>query len=259
MFEISVLQIQDWLSQFVWPLFRVSAFFMTVPVIGTHLVPPRIRMALAVLICFLIQPFLPQQPAMDLSVSALGIIFQQTIIGFAMGFSLQIVFHVFVLAGQVISMQMGLGFASMNDPMNGVSVAVLSQFYLMLAMLLYLGIGGHLITIRALVESFTIMPVNGYMMFNAQSAWYLVSTASWMFGSALLISLPAVTALLVVNIAFGVMTRSAPQLNIFSLGFPMTLLFGLVVVWVGLSDFQSQFVTVMNQGFVQLRELLLVH
>ena len=258
MYEVNLIQLHQWLGQFVWPLFRISAFFMTLPIFGTHLVPARIRVALAVLICFLLQPFLPQLPSVDLSASSVGLVFQQVIIGLAMGFLLQIVFHVFVLAGQIISMQMGLGFASMNDPANGVSATVLSQFYLMLAMLLFLNAGGHLIAIRALVESFTAIPVGGALLFNAESAWYLVSIASWMFGCALLISLPAVTALLVVNIAFGVMTRAAPQLNIFSLGFPMTLLFGLVVVWAGLSDFQSQFADVMSQGFVHLRQLLVV-
>jgi len=259
MYEVSLIQIHHWLGQFVWPLFRISAFFMAIPIIGTHLVPARIRAALAVLICFLLQPFLPSLPTIDLSASSASMVFQQIIIGLAMGFLLQIVFHVFVLAGQIISMQMGLGFASMNDPANGTSATVLSQFYLMLSMLLFLNVGGHLIAIRALVESFNVIPVGGALVFNADNAWYLVSIVSWMFGCALLISLPAVTALLVVNIAFGVMTRAAPQLNIFSLGFPMTLLFGLIVVWAGLSDFQSQFNDVMNQGFVQLHQLLILH
>ena len=232
---------------------------MAMPVIGTHLVPARIRLALAVMTSFLVQPFLPALPEADLNLQTLGMVLQQMLIGIAMAFVLQIVFQVFVIAGQIIAMQMGLGFASMNDPSTSSSASVLGQFYVMLVILLFLGAGGHLLAIHALIDSFHTLPVQNTMIFDRQAFWHLAGMVSWMLGSALLVSLPAVTALLIVNIAFGVMARAAPQLNIFSLGFPMTLLFGLLVVWITLSDIQTPFQAIMNQGFNQLALLVQAH
>jgi len=127
----------------------------------------------------------------------------------------------FVLAGQYIAMKMGLGFASMNDPANGVSVTIVSQFYMLTTTLLFLSINGH-----------------------------------WMFGSALTISLPVLTALLLVNIAFGVMSRSAPQMNIFAVGFPITLIFGLLIMWVGFSALLPTYLEFIDQGMIFTKNLL---
>lgn len=251
--DISTVQISHWLGQFIWPFFRISAFLLAVPVFGTQLVPARIRLLMAVMITVVVMPSLTNVPAFgSLSATALLIVFQQVFIGLVMGFFMQMVFHIFVLAGQMIAMQMGLGFASMNDPANGVSVTVLSQFYLMLVILLFVDMGGHLVMLQAIIESFVAMPINSTAMANEKIEW-LVNSGAWMFSSALLVALPAITALLIVNIAFGVMTRAAPQLNIFSLGFPLTLLFGLLVIYISLSGFHSQFVAISQQSFEYLK------
>jgi len=140
------------------------------------------------------------------------------------------ILQIFVLAGQTISMQMGLGFASMVDPANGVSVAVLSQWYQVLVTLVFLSINGHLIVLEVLAESFQLMPV-GEKAFSQSVFMSIAEFGAWLFEASLMLALPAIAALLLVNLTFGVMTRAAPQLNVFALGFPISMLAGLVIVW----------------------------
>lgn len=148
---------------------------------------------------------------------------------------------------------MGMAFASMVDPVNGVNVAVVSQFLSMLVTLLFLSMNGHLVVFEVITESFTTLPVGTGLMVNHY--WDLVGRLSWVLGAALLLVLPAITALLVVNIAFGVMTRAAPQLNIFSIGFPLTLVLGLGIFWVVLADILSHYQALASEALQWLREL----
>jgi len=256
MLEWSSTQIAEWISQFLWPFFRVGAFFMTVPIIGTQLVPMRVRLILALVVTLCCLGFVPPMPNVDaLSFAAYLVVGQQILIGIAMAFVLQLLMQVFVVIGQMVAMQMGLGFASMVDPVNGVSVAVLSQFYLMLAMLLFLAMGGHLVMMEVLVESFRVMPV-AVGLPDASLFGQLAQWGSWMFLAAMVVALPAVTALLIVNFAFGVMNRAAPQLNIFSLGFPFTMLFGLLIVWVTVKGFVPQFQNLSSEALTMMRQLI---
>src|SRR5690606_4364500 len=171
-------------------------------------------------------------PEVDaLSLRMMLLIGEQVLIGAMLGFSLQLFFQVFSIAGQIIAMQMGLGFASMVDPASGVSVPVLGQFLVMLTTLLFLAMNGHLVVFEVIAESFITLPVGGGLLVGHY--WEIAGKLGWVMGAGLLLSLPVVTALLVINLAFGVMTRAAPQLNIFSIGFPMTLVLGLVIFWIG--------------------------
>lgn len=256
MLEIPVGELTAWLGRFLWPFFRISAFFMAMPVIGTQLVPMRVRLGLSIVVTLVVAPLLPDMPRVDgLSIAAYLLIGQQVLLGVVMAFALQLLFQIFIVAGQMISYQMGLGFASIADPVNGVSVAVLSQFYLMLTMLLFLSMNGHLVVIDVLVESFRVIPVS-LTLFDVGILWQIVAWGAWMFAGAVIIALPAVTALLVVNFAFGIMNRAAPQLNIFSLGFPFTMLFGLLIVFISLSGFLPQYQTIAEEGLVMMRQLI---
>jgi len=182
---------------------------MAVPVFGTQMVPPRVRVGLGLLTTLIIVPLLPEMPAYDpLSLQAIPIILHQILIGIALGFLMQMFFHVFVLGGQMMAMQMALGMASMVDPANGISVTILAQFYLMLITLVFMAMNGHLVMLEVLIESFTLVPIGGGGL-AINSYWDIASWGSWMFMSGLLLALPAVTALLIVNFAFGVMTRAA--------------------------------------------------
>ncbi|EPL04867.1 flagellar biosynthetic protein FliR [Pseudomonas sp. CF161] len=247
-------QISTWVATFMLPLFRITAVLMTMPIFGTTLVPRRVRLYFAVAITVVLVPALPPMPEVRaLDLSALLLIGEQVIIGALLGFSLQLFFQAFVVAGQIISIQMGMGFASMVDPTNGVSAAVIGQFLTMLVTLLFLGMNGHLVVFEVLTESFTTLPVGSGMLVN--HFWELAGKLGWVLGAAMLLVLPAITALLVVNIAFGIMTRAAPQLNIFSIGFPLTLVLGLVIFWVTLGDILNQYQPLAVEALQLLRSL----
>jgi flagellar biosynthesis protein FliR len=253
--EITADLISQWIGQHFWPFFRLASFMMVIPFIGTQLVPARIRLGLALLMTVLIVPMIPEVPQVDaLSAEAVVITLQQILIGVGMGFALTMLFQLFVLAGQMIAMQMGLGFASMVDPANGINVAVLAQIYTITITLLYLSMNGHLVAFDVFIESFYTLPV-GLEGLGQAGVWSLAHRISWMFVSAVLLALPAVTAVFIVNISFGVMTRAAPQMNIFALGFPIGLIFGLFSIWVLHANFLPHFEQYTRETFEYMREL----
>lgn len=254
MLELSSAQIAGWISSFLLPLFRIAALLMVMPIIGTQLVPQRVRLYLSLAITLALVPVLREMPQVDaLSLRSILLIAEQIIIGAMLGFSLQLFFHIFVFAGQMVSMQMGLGFASMMDPATGVSVPVLGQFLLMLVTLLFLAMNGHLVVFEVLAESFVTLPVGQTL--EVGNFAILAGRLSWVIGAALLLALPAVSALLVINIAFGVMTRAAPQLNIFTIGFPLTLVMGLIIFWASTSDILAQYHRMASDALFMLRSL----
>lgn len=241
MLEIDSSVIGGWIGSGVFPFVRISGFLLVAPVIGTQLVSPRIRIVLCLLLTLILVPTLPPMPVVDsVSLAAFVLIAQQLLIGLAMGFVLQVLLQLFVVAGQMIAMQMGLGFASMVDPANGVSVTVLSQFHLMLVTLLFVAMNGHLAMIEVLAESFYSLPVDGGF-YSSNALWRLAGWGSWMFSSALLMALPALASLLIINFSLGVITRAAPQLNIFVIGFPFMLIIGLCIVWFSLQGYLPLF------------------
>ncbi|YAF54434.1 Flagellar biosynthetic protein FliR [Pseudomonas sp. E141] len=254
MLELTDTQISTWVASFILPLFRVTAVLMSMPVFGTTLVPTRVRLYFALAITVVIAPGLPPMPPVNaLDLSALMLVAEQILIGVLMGFSLQLFFQAFVVAGQIISIQMGMAFASMVDPTNGVNSAVIGQFLTMLVTLLFLAMNGHLVVFEVLTESFTTLPVGSAMLVN--HFWDIAGKLGWVLGAAMVLVLPAITALLVVNIAFGVMTRAAPQLNIFSIGFPLTLVLGLVIFWISLGDLLNQYQPLATQALQLLRDM----
>lgn len=244
MFDIGILQIEQWVSDFLWPFFRIASFMMVVPLFGSNLVMPRARLGLSITLSILIVPNLPVMPKFNgLEIESYLIIGQQMLVGITLGFIMQMLFQVFILGGQLIASQMGLGFASSTDPVNGVNVVILGQLYLTMIMLLFVIMDGHLVLIDVLVRSFELIPI-GFSGFSSDIFWRVASSGTWLFSAALLVSLPAVTALLVVNFAFGIMTRAAPQLNIFAIGFPFTMLLGLFIVWASLQGFFDQYLKI---------------
>ena len=212
-------QFNTWLAAYLWPMVRISAMLLAMPLFSSRQVPARFRLILVILITLLIAPTLPPQPQADvLSHTGFTIMLQQVLIGVLMGFVLQMVFGALVFGGQVIAYSMGLGFASMVDPANGVQVPVVAQFYLILATLLFLIFNGHLLSIELIADSFATMPV----AMDGISRNGLLEVVAWgsrLFTGGLLIALPIVGAMLMVNMGMGVVMRAAPQLNIFSIGF----------------------------------------
>lgn len=247
----SAEQMMVWSQGYYWPFLRFSALFLASPIFSASSFPVRGRVLLAVLVTALVMPSLPEMPVVS-PLSATGLLFagQQVVIGLAMGFILQMVFGAVVIAGQSLAMTMGLGFAMAVDPQNGVQVPVLSQLYVIFATLIFLSIDGHLILIQFLADSFILLPV-GLEGWSNDFGINVVLLGSQMFLGALLLVLPALTAILLINVAFGVITRAAPQLNIFAVGFPVTILAGFVFITLSMPSVFERLVNMFDTGLSQ--------
>lgn len=252
---ITSAQITALVGGLLWPLFRISALLMVAPVFGARMVPARIRLGLGVAVTVLVLPLLPSPPEVDIfSLKSFMILAQQVLIGVVMGFALQLVISAVVTGGQIVAMQMGLGFAAMVDPQNGTQTAVVSQFYLIVVMLTYLSLGGHLVMFEVLIDSFKTIPVSEHGL-SPENFWQLVSWGNQIFSGAVGMALPAIASLLMVNFAFGIMTRSAPQMNIFAIGFPLTLLMGFALILITLPNVVPYSTSLFNEAYHLIRDL----
>src|SRR5687768_2713757 len=255
MINITTGQLEAWLAQYLWPFIRIGACFMMAPIFGANFVPARLRLFLAGAITLIVAPLVPPPDVETFSAAAVVVTFHQIIIGFATAFALQLIFDALAMGGQLLSNTMGLGFAFNVDPLRGVSTPVLGQLYMIMVTLTFLAINGHLVLIEILAQGFTTLPV-GMTGLDGPMTWRLVEWGGQLFAGALTVALPGMAALLIVNLAFGVMSRAAPTLNLFAVGFPITLIAGLVIVYVSLPTVQSSFVGLMESAFEFVRVLL---
>ncbi|CAM3669048.1 flagellar biosynthetic protein FliR [Vibrio aquimaris] len=243
--DITFADISRMIGQFWWPFFRVGTVFISMPFFGDALIPVWVRSLLALSIVVVAAPLMPAMPAVDLfSFTSLYLAFEQAIWGLFFGLILHLLFSIFTTLGQTISMQMGLGMAIMNDPVNGMSVAILGRLFLIFSTLLFLSLEGHLIVIDVLIQSFTLWPVGSGL--TSASLKGVINIFGWMFASALALALPAIVSMLLANISFGVMNRAAPSLNVYALGFPMTMLLGLFSVLISISGVPGRYTILVN-------------
>jgi flagellar biosynthetic protein FliR len=247
-------QLEAWVAQAFFPFARIGACLMVAPVFGARFVPARTRVLLAVALTALIVPLLPAPTIAPFSGEGFVVVAQQLLIGVALGFALQVVFDALGLAGQLLANSMGLSFAFNVDPLRGSSTAALGQLYIILATLTFLAMGGHLALLEVLVQGFTTMPI-GTTGLGSEGLWNLVLWGGQLFSGAVAVALPGVTALLIVNLAFGVVSRAAPALNLFAVGFPVSLVIGLLVVLAGIGPLQQGVAQLLGQGFDFLRAL----
>lgn len=253
---ITGAEITAWVGAYFWPMVRIGGMVMTAPVFGAKPIPVRIRLALTLAITAVVVPLLPAQvPVVDaLSPVAILIVAQQLLIGVAMGFAFQLVISAVITGGQTIALQMGLGFAVMVDPQNGSQAPVLSQLYVLMVLLVFMLMNGHLLLIEILVDSFRSLPIAASGL-TGDNIWQLLSWANIIFAGALSLALPAIASLLMVNIAFGIMTRAAPQLNIFAIGFPITMMIGFAVILVTLPSVIPNSTELFNQTYHLVQQL----
>lgn len=234
MIALTVAQLEGLLAQFGWPFVRILAFIATEAVLGNRAAPFGIKVALALAVTVMVAPVLPPPPGLPVaSAAGLLVLAQQILIGVAMGFTTRIVIAAAEMAGQMAGLQMGLGFAVFFDPQGGGQTPVVAQFMGVLAVLVLLASNGHYMMLTALVESFRILPLSPEPL-AAKGFLTLVSWAAQIFQVGLMLSLPVVGALLVTNVGIGVLTRAAPQLNIFAVGFPITLGVGFLMLYLAL-------------------------
>jgi flagellar biosynthetic protein FliR len=237
--SFSEAQIMAWITPWLWPFFRVMGLFTSAPVLSMKVIPRRVRVSLAILIVVCAQASLPEMPTVALnSPEALMVIAQQVLIGLTLGFAARVVFAAIEFAGELVGLQMGLNFASFFDPMSGGQVTAVSRYYGTTAAWLFVVMDGHLMLTAAVLRSFKAFPV------SAQPLAFLSEVQPQVWGAevfrlGLWVSLPVVAMLMLVNLVMGLVARVAPQMNIFSIGFPITLGVGFTGLWLTLPMMQT--------------------
>ncbi|MCK9394359.1 MAG: flagellar biosynthetic protein FliR [Methylobacter sp.] len=249
-------QILGQVALFIWPLMRISTMFIAMPLFSIRSVPARVRLILSVAITLVIMPLIPPLPTVEMfSYTGFMTAIAQVMIGLTSGFILQLVFAVVVFAGQGIALSMGLGFSMMVDPQNGQQVPVIAQLYTVTTTLIFVSLDGHLLLIQMLLDSFKTLPI-GIDGIDKAGIWSIIVWSSKMFTGGLLLSMPIIAGLLLVNVIFGVAARAAPQLQIFSVGFPVTLMLGMLLVWKTLPDVLDQFSGILTESYDLIGQLL---
>ena len=242
-----------WLSGMLWALGRVGGFCMTAPIFNATVMPARIRVAIIVLLTLVLSPLAPTQ--MDLfSATGAATMVTQILIGGSIGFVLQLIFQAVSYGGVLIGQSMGLGFAEMVSPTTNTSSPVLGQYYLVMVSLLFLAMDGHLQVISLLADSFRSLPPGATGM-DEKSLWAVVMAGGDMFSGALRVALPAMTALLLVNIGFAATSRASPSMNLFAVGFPISICMGFVALWLAMRGLAGAYTSLQAVGWSLMQRL----
>jgi len=240
-------QLVAWVSPILWPFLRVLAVFASAPVFSSRAFPVRARIALAFLVAYASQSTLPAAPLIGFNdPGALGVVVQQVGIGLAIGFAVRVVFAAVELAGEVVGFQMGLNFAAFFDPSLNSQSSAVARFFGQMASLLFVVMNGHLMVLMAVNKSFEAFPIDQNFL-EALGKMKLYQLGSDLFASALWIALPMVGMLMFINLALGVISRVAPQMNIFAVGFPITLVVGLIGIAYTLPMLDQPFLALMGR------------
>jgi flagellar biosynthetic protein FliR len=251
---IDLSQLEGWVGGALWALARISGLMLVAPLLGSNMIPMRIRIGLTILLTLTLAPLAPLD-IRPLSAAGVAVLAQQILIGAALGFILKLVFEAVAFGGQFVSQAMSLGFAETVNPGVGGTTPVISQFYTMLVTLLFLVMNGHLQLISLLADSFRTLPVGGQGI-GAEGVWGVLTFATHLFAGAVRVALPALTAVLVVNLGFGAISRSAPSMNLFAVGFPITICLGVLAVWLSLRALPGAFESLQVSAWTAMRQLI---
>ncbi len=247
MISVTEAQIAAWLSPILWPFLRTLAVFTSAPIFSARAFPTRAKIALAFFVALATQASMPATPVISVSdPGAVGAVIQQVGIGLAIGFAVRLVFASVELAGEVVGFQMGLNFASFFDPAMNTQSSAVARFFGQMVSLLFVVMNGHLMVLMAINRSFTAFPINQNFLV-ALEKMQLYRFGADIFASALWIALPMIGMLMFVNLALGIVSRIAPQMNIFAVGFPVTLVVGLIGITVTLPMLDQPFMALMER------------
>ena len=248
MITITSAQLNTWIAAFIWPLTRVLGLIAVAPIFGNRAVPVQVKVGLGIAISLIVAPVVPALPALDpMSLAGLLILAQQLVIGLAMGFAMRMVFAAVEMAGELTGLTMGLGFATFFDPQSQGRSSAISQFLSLLMTLVFLAVNGHLMLLSALVESFHSLPVSS-APHGIGGLNQLVMAGGLVFSAGLQLALPIIAALLITNLALGILTRAAPQLNLFGIGFPITLTVGFALIAIALPYLATPLSHLLQEG-----------
>lgn len=256
MIEFTADQLYGWINAFIWPLFRVLGLFATAPLFSESSITPQMKVGAAVVISLAIAPTLPPMPFIPTgSWEALWLALQQILIGIALGFVMRLVFAVVLVAGEFIGFQMGLSFASFFDPSSGSNTAVISRLLNIVTMLIFLAVNGHLVMLQAFIYTFEMFPIAPATL-HADGWGVIMDASKDIFLSGLLLALPLIIVLLTMNLAFGILNRTAQQITIFAVGFPITLSTGLILLIIVVPQMTPFLVQLMETGYENMARLM---
>lgn len=248
MISVSEAQLAAWISPIFWTFLRVIAVFTAAPVFSSRAIPVRAKIALAFFVALAAQASLPDMPVIGFNdPQALGVAVQQVGVGLAIGFAVRVVFAAVELAGEVVGFQMGLNFAAFFDPTIGAQSSAVARFFGQMASLLFLAMNGHLMVLFAIIRSYQSFPLDQNFL-ESLAHMKLQRLGADLFASALWIALPMVGMLMFANLALGIVSRVAPQMNIFAVGFPITLVVGLIGIAVTLPMLDQPFLVLMERA-----------
>jgi flagellar biosynthetic protein FliR len=252
MFSFTSDQLQVLVASLLWPLTRILGLIAAAPLFGNNSVPARLKIGLGILLALTIAPILPPGPAQDpIGFAGLLILVQQFLIGLGLGFAMRIVFATVELAGELMGLTMGLGFATLFDPQSQGRSSAISQFLALIATMTFLAINGHLLLLASLAESFTTLPISAAPL-HGVGFYQIAVWGGKIFSTGVQLSLPIIAALLIINVSLAILTRAAPQLNIFGIGFPLTLGVGFLLVWLILPYMAVPIENLLRDGFDKL-------
>lgn len=253
MITVTSTQLLTWIAAFMWPLTRILGLISTVPLLSNVNVPMRIKVALGIMIALVVAPSLGEMPAIDMvSFEGVFLLAMQFFIGAAMGFTVRIVFAAVEMAGAATGLTMGLGFATFFDPVTEGQSSVISQFLSLLALTIYIATNLHLVVLTVLIDSFETIPVSTIPL-GGQFFLDIVHWGGRIFSGGLQLALPMIAVLLITNMSLGILTRAAPQLNLFGIGFPVTIGVGFVIISLMLPYFVTPIMQIFQEsiGIIQ--------
>lgn len=249
MFSVTTAQLDAMLLAWAFPLVRVMSFLAMAPIFNNIAIPRRIKLIVALAIGVAVASSLPAQKLADPgSYIGLGVLVEQVLIGAGLGFCMRVVFAALDVAGELSGLQMGLSFASFFDPQNGATTDVIAQMVGIVVSLIFLALNGHLLLIETLTRSFEWLPISAEPM-HAEGWLGIARSGALIYASGLLLCLPIIAALLITNISLAVLTRAAPQLNLFAIGFPITSTIGIAVIWLTMPTLANAMQGLFDQGF----------
>ena len=252
MFTLGAGDLDAWLAGFFFPFARIAALVMTAPILSDAATPQQVRAGLALVITIVIAPTLPPIALSPFSAAGILLLFEQILVGAAIGFAMQVAFAAVTMAGDMIGLQMGLSFASFVDPEHNEPAPIIGSFLSILLMLYFLSMNGHLQMIAALNDTFQGIPVTGgHLRLGDISA--LLTAAGDIFATGFRISLPVIATMLMANLTLGMLMRTAPQVNLLAIGFPLTLALGFIVLTLMLPALTINFDGVIAHGLTLLR------
>ncbi|WP_353151411.1 flagellar biosynthetic protein FliR [Pollutimonas bauzanensis] len=230
MISVDIEQLYTWLNAFLWPFFRILSLMITAPLLGESAIPSQVKIGFAAIVTIAIAPALGPMPEVPTgSFAGIWIAVQQVFIGLALGLVMRIVFAAVQTAGEFIGLQMGLSFASFFDPATGANTAVLARLMNVVAMLVFLALNGHLLMLGGFMRTFDLLPIRIGAL-NPNGWGVLFEWSSQVMVSGMLLALPLIIVLLTINLALGILNRTAQQLSVFAVGFPISLMTGLTLL-----------------------------